>query len=240
MSDVRPALSVVVPSYNEAESLAATFDSIVAALPDPSTSEIVLVDDGSTDATVAIMRELADSGRAQVRVVVRAANGGMGQALASGFAEATGEILTWIPGDGEYDLDEILAELDLLGSSDIVLFRRKVRDQLGRNIVSSLMYALIRVLFRFDARGYCGIFLIGRTRLESLEIRSRDVFFTLEVAIRAACGDWRIAYGFAEWRPRRAGRSKVFKISTVLRNARELLLFRVVLFRESRQRTGRT
>lgn len=240
MSDVRPALSVVVPSYNEAESLAATFDSIVVALPDPAASEIVLVDDGSTDATVAIMRELADSGRAQVRVVERAANGGMGQALASGFAEATGEILTWIPGDGEYDLDEILAELDLLGSSDIVLFRRKVRDQLGRNIVSSLMYALIRVLFRFDARGYCGIFLIRRTRLESLEIRSRDVFFTLEIAIRAACGDWRIAYGIAEWRPRRAGRSKVFKISTILRNARELLLFRVVLFNESRQRTRRT
>ena len=106
-------------------------------------------------------------------------------------------LLTWIPGDGEYDLDEILAELDLLGSSDIVLFRRNVRDQLGRNVVSSLMYSLIRVLFRFNARGYCGIFLIGRTRWESLEIGSRDVFFTLEVAIRAACRDWRIAYGVA-------------------------------------------
>ena len=238
--NVRPAISVVVPSYNEAESLVATFDSIVAALPDPEVSEIVLVDDGSTDATAAIMRELADSGRAQVRVVERISNGGMGQALASGFAEATGDVLTWIPGDGEYDLEEILAELALLGSSDIVLFRRKVRDQLARNIVSSLMYLLIRVLFRFDARGYCGIFLIGRTRWESLEINSSDVFFTLELAIRAACGDWRIAYGVAEWRPRRAGRSKVFKISTVLRNAYELLRFRVILFRESHRRTGRT
>ena len=92
MNNLRPTLSVVVPSYNEAESLAATFDSIVAALPDPAASEIVLVDDGSTDATAAIMRELADSGRAQVCVVERTANGGMGQALASGFAEATGDV----------------------------------------------------------------------------------------------------------------------------------------------------
>jgi hypothetical protein len=164
----------------------------------------------------------------------------MGQALASGFAEATGDILTWIPGDGEYDLGEILSGLDLLTASDIVLFRRRVRDQLGRNIVSSLMYTLIRVLFRFDARGYCGIFIIDRTRLESMSIGSRDVFFTLEVAIRASFEDWRIEFGVAEWRPRRAGRSKVFKISTVLRNAYELLRFRAVLFKESRQRTRRT
>ena len=82
----------------------------------------------------------------------------MGQALASGLEAATGDVITWIPGDGEYDLGEVLAGLDELRTADIVLVRRNSRGQVGRNIVSSIMYGLIRVLFRFDARGTAASF----------------------------------------------------------------------------------
>ena len=119
-------------------------------------------------------------------VVDRPTNGGMGQALASGFERVTGEAITWIPGDGEYDLGEVLVGLDKLAGCDIVLVNRIARGQLGRNIVSTIMYGLIRVLFGFDAHGYCGIFVISNTRWQELTIRSRDVFFTLEVALRSA------------------------------------------------------
>lgn len=226
-----PQLSVVIPAYNEQESLAATVEAVVAALPDPSRSELVLVDDGSTDQTLAVARDIATSCPAAVVVVPRATNGGMGQALASGFEKVTGDVLTWIPGDGEYDLSEVLAGLDLLDDHDIVLVRRGERGQTARNIVSTIMYTLIRVLFRFDARNYCGIYVVPRTRWEELSIRSRDVFFTLEIAIRATQRSWRIGYVVAEWRPRRSGRSKVFRPSVLVKNLVELLTFRVQLWR---------
>lgn len=226
-----PELSVVVPAFNEEESIASTVDAIVAALPVPTRSEVVLVDDGSTDATLATMRGLAERCPAKVVVVARPVNGGMGQALASGFEAATGDVITWIPGDGEYDLGEVLAGLALLADHDIVLVRRTSRGQFGRNLLSSAMYLLIRVLFRFDAHGYCGIFVVPRQRWETLRVRSRDVFFTLEVALRARHARWRIAEVGAEWRPRRAGRSKVFNLRTVVRNVVELFEFRVHLWR---------
>jgi glycosyltransferase involved in cell wall biosynthesis len=229
---VQPTLSVIVPSFNEAELIETTFNTIVESLAQPDTCEIVLVDDGSTDDTVSIMRRLASASRISVHVVERESNGGMGQALASGFQAASGKLLTWIPGDGEYDIREVLLGLDALESNDIVLVRRNVRNQAGRNVVSSVMYGLIRVLFRFDARGYCGIFVVGSDHWRSLGVRSQDVFFTLETAIRAAHEKWRIGYVNAEWQPRRAGRSKVFKPSTVLRNVGELLSFRWALWRE--------
>ncbi len=225
-----PQLSVIIPAYNEAESLEATVKAVVAALPDPDLSQLVIVNDGSSDKTLAVAHAIAESCPAAVVVVDRATNGGMGQALASGFERATGDVITWIPGDGEYELGEVLVGLAELQHDDIVLVRRNSRGRPGRNIVSTIMYALIRVLFGFDARGYCGIFVITRTRWQELTIRSRDVFFTLEVALRARRSRWKVGYITAEWRPRRAGRSKVFRPSVMLRNLVELLRFRVALW----------
>jgi len=225
-----PQLTVVIPAFNEQESLEATVKAVVAALPEPARCELVIVNDGSTDQTLAMATAIADNCFAAVTVVDRPTNGGMGQALASGFERATGDVITWIPGDGEYDLDEVLIGLDDLQTSDIVLVRRNSRGQVGRNIVSSIMYALIRVLFGFNATGYCGIFVISRTRWQQLTIRSGDVFFTLEVALRARHAGWKIGYITAEWRPRRAGRSKVFRPTVMLRNVIELFRFRVALW----------
>lgn len=230
MSD-RPSISIVVPAFNEAESLVDTVAAIVTSLPDARTAQIVLVDDGSTDDTAAVMRGIEADCASQVTIVRRAANGGLGQALASGFAEATGHVLTWIPGDGEYDLSEVLVGVELLADADVVLVRRNARGQVGRNIVSSVMYALIRIGFGFDARGYCGIFVISQQRWSELAVESRDVFFTLEVALRSRHSRWQIQFIPAEWRPRRAGRSKVFNVRTVLRNVGELCSFRVRLWR---------
>lgn len=222
----RPALSVVIPAYNEAESLRATVDAVVTALSEPASSELVLVDDGSTDDTRSLMTSIAADCAASVVIVAREVNGGMGAALSSGCAAATGDVLTWIPGDGEYDLAQVLVGLPLLTDHDVVLVQRTTRGQLGRNIVSSAMYLLIRSLFGFDARGYCGIFLISQQRFEQLQVKSQDVFFTLEVALRARHSRWQIARVTAEWIPRRAGRSKVFNARTVARNVGELFRFR--------------
>lgn len=230
----RPSLSVVIPAFNESESLRSTVDAVLgslAASADPASAELVLVDDGSTDDTRAVMQSIAVDCIASVVIVAHDLNGGMGSALSSGCAAATGDVITWIPGDGEYDLTEVLAGLPLLADHDIVLVQRTSRGQLGRNIVSSAMYLLIRLLFGFDARGYCGIFIVPRHRYDELQVTSRDVFFTLEVALRSRHQQRRLARVTAEWIPRRAGRSKVFNMRTVVRNVGELFRFRWTLWR---------
>src|SRR3954453_17793434 len=151
-----PQLTLVIPAFNEQESLEATVKAVVAALPDPARSELIIVNDGSTDQTLSVATTIAQApGATSVLVVDRPTNGGMGQALASGLERASGDVITWIPGDGEYDLDEVLVGLHQLPTSDIVLVRRNSRGQVGRNIVSSIMYGLIRLLFGFNASGYC-------------------------------------------------------------------------------------
>ena len=226
-------LSVVVPAYNEQDSIESTVQMIGKDVGDPTGLQVVLVNDGSTDATLQRMQSIGETSPAQIDIVDRSSNGGLGQALASGLGAATGDVITWIPGDGEYELSEVLLGIAMLDSFDIVLVRRVARGHLGRNLLSSSMYLLIRSLFGFDARRYCGIFVIPKARWDELRVTSADVFFTLEVALRARRKGWTIGYIEAEWRPRRAGRSKVFNLRTVARNLGELLLFRVRLWRET-------
>ena len=92
-----PTVSVVIPALNEERNLPHVF----AALPE-GIDEVILVDGGSVDGTVAVARQL----RPDV-VVVQQTRTGKGNALACGFAACTGDIIVMIDADGSTDPAEI-------------------------------------------------------------------------------------------------------------------------------------
>ncbi|UWZ45960.1 glycosyltransferase family 2 protein [Dactylosporangium matsuzakiense] len=105
-----PLISVVVPALNEERNLPYVFERLPAGL-----HEVVLVDGGSRDRTVAVAREL----RPDI-VVVQQTRRGKGNALACGFAHCTGEIVVMIDADGSTDPAEIPSFIDaLLGGADL-------------------------------------------------------------------------------------------------------------------------
>ncbi|MFJ8751251.1 glycosyltransferase family 2 protein [Streptomyces sp. NPDC102441] len=106
---IAPPVSVVIPAMNEAENLPYVFRT----LPD-WIHEVVLVDGNSTDDTVRVAREL----RPDV-VVVKQVGKGKGDALISGFAACTGEIIVMVDADGSADGEEIVSYVSaLVGGAD--------------------------------------------------------------------------------------------------------------------------
>ncbi len=103
---ITPPVSVVIPAMNEAENLPHVF----ATLP-PWIHEVVLVDGHSTDDTVKVARELWPS-----VTVVEQRGRGKGDALISGFAAATGEIIVMVDADGSADGNEIVSYVSALVS----------------------------------------------------------------------------------------------------------------------------
>jgi glycosyltransferase involved in cell wall biosynthesis len=132
-----PKVSVVVPALNEERNIPHVF----AAIP-PDVHEVILVDGNSIDGTVAIARQL----RPDVRVV-RQTRKGKGNALACGFAAATGDIIAMVDADGSADAKELPRFIGTLldgadfakgtrfayggGSADITRFRK-----LGNHLLS--------------------------------------------------------------------------------------------------------
>lgn len=88
-----PLVSIVMPTYNQAKFIRQAIDSILAQ--SYRNFELIVVDDGSTDGTAAILKTLADP---RIRVIHKE-NGGTGSALNSGFVEARGELETWFSSD---------------------------------------------------------------------------------------------------------------------------------------------
>ena len=90
-----PLVSVIVPGYNESKVVGNCIESILAS--DYPNFEIILVDDGSTDDTLAVMRSFANNWRVQV---IGKPNGGKASALNAGITAARGEILFFVDADG--------------------------------------------------------------------------------------------------------------------------------------------
>ncbi|MEO3975412.1 glycosyltransferase family 2 protein [Streptomyces sp. CAU 1734] len=137
---ITPPVSVVIPAMNEAQNLPHVFKT----LPD-WIHEVVLVDGNSTDNTVEVAREL----RPDVKVV-RQVGKGKGDALISGFAACTGDIIVMVDADGSADGNEIVSYVSALvsgadfakgsrfangGGTDDMTFIRK----LGNSVLCTLV-----------------------------------------------------------------------------------------------------
>ena len=118
-------LSIVIPVYNE-EATVARVVSRVAALP--LNSELVIVDDCSTDGTQAILELVADL--PNVQVISKDKNAGKGAALRTGFEQATGDFIIVQDADLEYDPRDIppIIQPLLRGEADIVYGSRFIGD----------------------------------------------------------------------------------------------------------------
>lgn len=98
-----PALAVIIPAYNEEKVICGTVRSLLASRQDGF--DIIVVDDGSTDRTAAVVRE-AFAGNPRVRVLTKE-NGGKAQALNAGLAQTTAEVIVFADADTIFEPDAI-------------------------------------------------------------------------------------------------------------------------------------
>ncbi len=125
-------LSVVIPVYNERESLPILLDKVRAL---PVKKEIVLVDDYSTDGTRDLLLEYSkrdwNDPMNKIAVYFHAVNQGKGAALQTGFGKATGDVMIIQDADLEYDPSEIprLLQPIVEGRADVVFGSRFLGDQ---------------------------------------------------------------------------------------------------------------
>jgi glycosyltransferase involved in cell wall biosynthesis len=152
MSDpLNVRLSVVVPAYNEEATLAEVVGKLVGL---PNLHEVILVDDCSTDRTWEVAQDLADRHPAKIHVIRHQKNAGKTEALKTGFAATTGNIVIVQDADLEYDPDEIAHVIGPIarGVADVVfgsrfMVRRAARVLYYYHYLANQVLTLLSNLF---------------------------------------------------------------------------------------------
>ncbi len=134
-----PEISLVIPVYNEEDNLRALAAEIDAAMAHVNRPwEVLFVDDGSTDASLDILRELSAASSA-VTYISLAVNSGQSAAFGAGFKEASGEILVTMDADLQNDPADIPVMLESYGTngaSMVVGWRADRKDTLAKRLAS--------------------------------------------------------------------------------------------------------
>ncbi|HUK89177.1 MAG TPA: dolichyl-phosphate beta-glucosyltransferase [Blastocatellia bacterium] len=127
---MEPLLSVIIPAYNEAERIGPSLDSILSFLSSqPYKSEVVVVDDGSSDGTGTVVASHSDQYQKAgigLRVLTNVPNAGKGYSVKRGVKEARGEIVLFTDADLSSPITEAPKLIDPIrhGSTDVVIGSR--------------------------------------------------------------------------------------------------------------------
>jgi dolichol-phosphate mannosyltransferase len=218
-ADVALRQTVVVPTYNERDNIAALLERLVAALPADGT-EIVFVDD-STDDTPAVIRRAAATCPIPVVVHHREhATGGLGGAVVEGMRQARGEWIVVMDADLQHP-PEVVPALIAAGrrdGADLVVGSRYAGggssraglDGGYRRIVSGGSTLVTKVMFRYSLLSVSdpmsGLFAIRASSLDVTELRPLGYKILLELIVRNRPG--RIVEVPYAFQPRHAGESK--------------------------------
>ncbi len=238
-----PSISAVIPAYNEERAIGSTVEAVVEALGGlVDDHEVIVVDDGSRDATASIVGALRER-LPSVRLVSHETNRGYGAALATGFATATRELLFLTDGDKQFDVRELAAFLPKLGEADLVIgYRRPRADPWVRRFYGWGWNVLVNLLFGHTARDVdCAFKLFPRRVLAELRVHSTGHTFSPELIIKARRAGYRVAEMRVSHYPRLAGQPKGARPDAILRALYELAKLRLELRRspfEARTQTS--
>jgi len=188
--------SIIMPALNEEQNIRAAVENTLQAFDDFEVDgEVIVINDGSTDRTPAIVSAIMARDR-RVRVIHHERPQGIGAAFWDGVEQAKGNIVSMFPGDNENDPWEALRYYKLLEHVDIVIpfaFNKEVRS-VFRNLLSYIFRQIINRTFFVNFNYTNGTIFYRKSILEKIPQRSTGFFFQTDILIRTV----KRGYLFAE------------------------------------------
>jgi glycosyltransferase involved in cell wall biosynthesis len=221
-----PGLSVFFPAYNDSGTIASL---VIRAVQTASTLtpdyEVIVVNDGSSDATAAIVDELAAT-YPHVRVVHHSSNRGYGGALQSGFATAAKEFVFYTDGDAQYDP----AEMSLLwaemrdGVDWVNGYKISRSDPLHRIIIGRVYHHTVKLLFGFKVRDVdCDFRLVRRSVFDTVRLEKTSGVICLEMMKKFHDFGFRVAEVPVHHYHRAFGKSQFFNFRRIAKTGVDVL-----------------
>ena len=191
-----PTLSIVMPSLNEENNLAAAADTALVALDRYGIDgELIIINDGSTDKTQEVAKRLREHDK-RIRIINHTKPQGIGASFWHGVQEARNDFVTMFPGDNENDPDDALTYFYMANDVDIIvpfIHNVEIRSY-SRRLISSLYRLIINISFGTNLNYTNGTVIYNTAVLREMKLKSTGFFYQAEILIRLI----RAGYLYAE------------------------------------------
>lgn len=213
------SLSITFPCYNEEANIGAMIEqSIKTAESYGMDYEIVVVDDGSRDRSVEIIKKWAAQ-NPKVKLVQHEKNQGYGAAVRTALKSAKKDLVFFTDGDNQFQLSDIDKLFSRIDDCDVVVgYRIRRQDKWYRRLNGFLWTQGNKVLFQVPVRDVdCAFKLFRRKTLDGLELKSKQLLIHAEVIARLKRRGWRIQEIGIPHHPRTAGKATATGFSRILK-----------------------
>lgn len=219
-------LSVFFPAYNDSGTIASMVIRAVRAASELTPDyEVIVVNDGSADATAEIADELARR-YPHVRVVHHPVNRGYGGALQTGFRSATKEFIFYTDGDAQYDPAEMAALWERMSDEADLVNGYKISrsDPLHRIIIGRVYHHTVRLLFGLRVRDVdCDFRLMRRSIFEKIDLEKTSGVICLEMMKKVHDAGFRIVEVPVHHYHRAFGKSQFFNVRRIAKTGVDVM-----------------
>lgn len=218
-------ISVIMPSLNEEKNIERAVDNVIQGFKALGvTGEIIIINDGSSDATGRIATELS-SAYPFVSVIHHERPQGIGASFWDGVQNAQGDVVTMMPGDGENDASEILRYLPLMAQVDIVvpfIYNRGVRT-FRRRLLSILFREIIKMSFGLSLNYMNGTVMYRRAIFSGITLNASGFFYQTELLVKTILAGYLYAEVPCALLQRGSGESKATTLTSLRKVARSYI-----------------
>jgi glycosyltransferase involved in cell wall biosynthesis len=213
------SLSIIIPAYNESENIIATLENVTRALePLSFKHEILVIDDGSSDATAALVTANLNRFPA-VRLLVNERNMGFGWSYRRGVDAASLDHIVMVHGDNAWGHETLHEFFSHVGEADVIV--GYTRDMWGartftRTLISKGYTFVVNLITRRRLRYYNGLQIHPAAVLKSLRIQSSGYGFQSEVLVKSLRRARTVIEVPMDLIEREKGESKAFRLKNVV------------------------
>jgi len=220
MPQDRDSISVFFPALNDEATIGKlVVDALTLLKSVTSDYEVIVVNDGSTDSTGAILDELACR-FPNFRVVHHQTNRGYGGALQTGFQTAGKNLIFYTDGDGQYDVNELALLLpSMTDEVDVVNgYKIKRHDSRGRIVPGAIYNMISRLVFRLPVRDVdCDFRLIRRAAIQRISLAASSGAICVELVYKLKLAGCLFREVAVHHYPRLHGKSQFLTVRRVTR-----------------------